>query len=92
MTEDFSQKEFKLPESEENILAFWDENDIFAKSLGKTKNGKPKIWAHAYVHRNKFKTKHEQHLIDADTKRVKLVYRNKKYHKKTESRPSAYGL
>ncbi|MBI2623181.1 MAG: class I tRNA ligase family protein [Candidatus Liptonbacteria bacterium] len=58
MQEEFSKKEFKLPESdlsagalptgqaglakaEEQILAFWDAQDIFAKSLEKTKNGKP---------------------------------------------------
>lgn len=58
----------------------------------RTKTGKSKIWAHAYIRRDKLKTKHEQHLIDVDTKRVKLVYRNKKYHKKKDDQPSTYGL
>ncbi|MCR4328813.1 MAG: class I tRNA ligase family protein [Patescibacteria group bacterium] len=48
MTEDFSKGEFKLsegdfvlPKAEESILAFWESKEIFAKSLEKTKNGKP---------------------------------------------------
>ncbi len=41
MEQDFFKGEFKLPESEEHILAFWESQDIFAKSLEKTKNGKP---------------------------------------------------
>jgi isoleucyl-tRNA synthetase len=40
MSGDFSKKEFK-PELEESILDFWEKNDIFQKSLEKTKNGKP---------------------------------------------------
>ena len=40
---------------------------------------KSKIFGHAYVKRENYKTKHEQKMIDADLKKVKVVYRNKKY-------------
>ena len=60
--------------------------------FNKTKGGKSKIWAHCYARRNRFKTKHEQCLINIDTKRVKLVYRNRKYRDKGESKKPAVCL
>ncbi len=43
------------------------------------KDGKPKIFGHCYVKKEEYKTKQEQKWIEQDTKRVKAVYRNKKY-------------
>ena len=43
------------------------------------KNGKIEIWGHCYVKREEYKTKKEKKWIDEDTKRFKVVYRNKKY-------------
>jgi hypothetical protein len=34
---------------------------------------------HCYVKKEDYKTKQEQKWIEEDTKRVKVVYRNKKY-------------
>lgn len=45
----------------------------------KKKNGKNKIFAHCYIKREDFKTKKEQKQIFEDIKRVKVIYRNKKY-------------
>jgi len=45
----------------------------------KKKNGQKKIWGHCYVKKKDYKTKQEQKWIIEDTKRVKMVYRNKKY-------------
>src|SRR3990167_5806156 len=36
-----ADKDFSLPKLEEKILKFWEENQIFEKSLKKTKKGKP---------------------------------------------------
>jgi len=47
--------------------------------FNKTKAGKPKIWGHCFVNRKDYKTKQEQKWIDLDTKKVKVIYRNKKY-------------
>lgn len=43
------------------------------------KRGEPKILGHAYVKREKYKTKREQKYIEVDTSKFKLSYRNKKY-------------
>jgi hypothetical protein len=43
-----------------------------------TKRGN-RIFAHCYVKESEYKTKHEQHMIKADTAKVKLVYRNGRY-------------
>lgn len=45
----------------------------------KTKTGKSKIWGHCYVKKEEYKTQREQKWIEEDTKRVRVVYRNKKY-------------
>jgi len=45
----------------------------------KKKNGQTKIWGHYYVQKEDYKTKQEQKWIIRDTKRVKVIYRNKKY-------------
>ena len=51
----------------------------------KTKGGKRKIHTHCYVRRNEFRTRHEQEMINADIKMVRLVYRDKQYHDKTKA-------
>ena len=45
----------------------------------KNKNGQNEISAHCYIEKEDYKSKQEQKWIKQDTKRVKLVYRNKKY-------------
>lgn len=45
----------------------------------KKKNDKNKIFAHCYIKREDFKAKKEQKQIDEDTKKVKIIYKNKKY-------------
>lgn len=45
----------------------------------KKKNGQIKITGHCYIKKEDFKTKQEQRWIKQDTKRVRVVYRNKKY-------------
>lgn len=45
----------------------------------KKKNGKNGIFAHCYIKRKDFKTKKERKQINEDTKRVKVIYRGKKY-------------
>lgn len=40
-----------------------------------------KIFGHCYVKREEYKTKSEQKMIDRDIKKVRLMYRNKKYKK-----------
>lgn len=45
----------------------------------KKKNSRIKILGHCYVKREDFKTKQEQKCITADIKKVRVVYRNKKY-------------
>lgn len=40
------------------------------------------ISGHCYVTREEFKTKREQKILDADIKKYKLTYRNKKYRNK----------
>lgn len=44
----------------------------------KKKNGQIKIQGHCYVKREDF-SKQEQKWIDGDTKKMRVVYRNKKY-------------
>ncbi|MDP3995034.1 MAG: hypothetical protein Q8P78_00275 [bacterium] len=38
-----------------------------------------RIYGHCYVVREEYKTKQELRWIDEDTKRLRIVYRNKKY-------------
>ena len=45
----------------------------------KKKNGQIKICGHCYVKKEDYKTKQEQRWIARDTKKVRVVYRNKKY-------------
>lgn len=46
----------------------------------KKKNGRTKIWGHCYVKKKEYKTKKEHKWIREDTKRMKVIYRNKKYN------------
>ncbi len=43
------------------------------------KNGRIKVWGHCYIEKEDYKTKKEQRWITQDIKRIKIVYRNKKY-------------
>ena len=43
------------------------------------KSDRKKISGHCYVKKEEYKSKQEQKWIEQDTKRVKLVWRNKKY-------------
>jgi len=45
----------------------------------KRKSGQIKIWGHCFVNKKEYKTKREQKWIQDDTKRVKVVYRKKRY-------------
>ena len=45
----------------------------------KTKNGQTKFLGHCYIAEGECITKQEQKCIDADTKKSRIVYRNKKY-------------
>jgi len=47
--------------------------------FNKKKNGQINIWGHCFVNRKDYKTKQEQKWIDLDTKKVKVIYRSKKY-------------
>jgi hypothetical protein len=47
--------------------------------FNKKKNGKNKIFTHCFVKRKDFKTKKEQKWINEDIKKVKVIYKNKKY-------------
>lgn len=47
--------------------------------FNKKKNGKNKIFAHCFVKRKDLKTKEEQKWIIEDTKKIKAIYKNKKY-------------
>lgn len=40
------------------------------------------ISGHGYVKREWYKTKHEKRMLEADTKKYNLIYRNKKYRDK----------
>ena len=46
--------------------------------------GKPVLFAHAYVKKSEYKTRHEQRMIMEDTKRHHFTYRNKKYFDQTK--------
>ena len=43
------------------------------------KKGQIKFLGHCYVKREDFKTKQEQKCIDKDIKKIRIIYRNKKY-------------
>ena len=45
----------------------------------KKKNGQIKFLGHCYVKKEEFKTKEEQCAIEEDIKKVKIIYKNKKY-------------
>lgn len=45
-----------------------------------------RIYGYCYVERNNYKTKQEQRWIDEDTKRLRIVYRNKKYKQVKKSK------
>lgn len=60
----------------------------FAKVNGKLveiyfekKRGKNEIYAHCFVDEKDYKTKQEKKWIEADLKRVNLIFKNKKYSK-----------
>jgi len=50
----------------------------------RVRNHEPEIWAHCYVKRADFKTKTEQKEIAKDTEHLKIVYRNKRYYRRTD--------
>ena len=54
--------------------------EIFFENDHKKK--KSFIWGHCYVKRSEYKTKREQRQIDADIKKYRITYRNKKYTRK----------
>jgi hypothetical protein len=43
------------------------------------KNGRIRVLGHCYVRKEEYKTKQEQKWIQEDTKRLRVVYRGKKY-------------
>ena len=45
----------------------------------KDKQNRVKIQGHCYVAKNEYKTKQEQKWIEIDTRKTRVVYRNKKY-------------
>lgn len=45
----------------------------------KTKGNRIKIWSHCYINKKDFKTKQEHKWIRDDIKRMKVIYRNKRY-------------
>ena len=45
----------------------------------KNKNNQNKIQSHCYIKKDDYKSKQEQKWIDKDVKKMKVVYRNKKY-------------
>ena len=45
----------------------------------KKKDSSNKIWGHCYVKKEEYKTKQEQKWIEEDTKKVRVIWRNKKY-------------
>lgn len=61
-------------------------NGRLAEIYFKEGKGRPKIWAHCYIKKEDFKTKREQKQIASDTRRVKVVYRNKQYRLKPNSK------
>ncbi len=56
--------------------------EIFFEPKGK----RQAIFGHCYVDRREYKTKMEQKMIDADIKRLRFTYRNKKYVQKKMNR------
>ena len=42
---------------------------------------KKNVWGHCFVKRSEYKTKREQKMIDADIKKARFTYKNKKYTK-----------
>jgi len=53
----------------------------------KDKNGRSKIYGHCYVRKEDFKTKEEKSWIEFDTKKGRIVYRNKKYKLTKNKKP-----
>ena len=47
--------------------------------FNKSKSGQIKILGHCNVKKKEYKTKQEQKWIVIDTRKIKVVYRNKKY-------------
>ena len=43
------------------------------------KNGTRKLYGHCYVKKSEYKTKQEQKYIREDTKKMRFLWRNKKY-------------
>lgn len=54
-------------------------NNRLAEIYFERKGKKIKFLGHCYVKKFEYKTKREQKWIEEDTKRVKLVYKNKRY-------------
>lgn len=45
----------------------------------KKKNGQTKFLGHCYVKKEDFKTKEELRALDEETKKFKIIYKNKQY-------------
>jgi len=43
------------------------------------KNGQAEISSHCYIKKEDFEIKEELHALDQESKKFKIVYRNKKY-------------
>lgn len=54
-------------------------NNKLAEIYFDKKNDQIEIWGHCYVKKEDYKTKEEQKWIEEDTRKIRVVYRNKKY-------------
>ena len=54
-------------------------NRLVEVYFDKDKQNRVKIRGHCYVAKNEYKTKQEQKWIEIDTRKTRVVYRNKKY-------------
>lgn len=54
-------------------------NNKLAEIYFDKKDGQMRIRGHCYVKKKEYKTKQGQRWIIQDTKKVKVIYRNKKY-------------
>ena len=54
-------------------------NNKLAEIYFDKKNGQVEVWGHCYVKKEDYKTQEEQKWIKEDTRKIKVIYRNKKY-------------
>lgn len=54
-------------------------NNKLAEIYFEKKRGKIKFLGHVYVQKKEYKTKNELRWIEEDIKKIKLLYKNKKY-------------